>query len=93
MNLKMVELKLEMTKELSKIEKNSSDLHGKVNVLGDALAKSVEYNTIYSTTLDEKSPKDSKVFSQLEEFFTGVKDSITNVAISYKSYVSLESIL
>ncbi|CAI9260017.1 unnamed protein product [Lactuca saligna] len=65
----MVELKLEMAKDLQMIDKNYSALYGKVDVITDTMAKLVEYNISYSTQLDEKSGKDSKVFTQLEEFF------------------------
>lgn len=67
-NLKVVELKSEMSKEVEKIEKKFSIIHGKVDVIADAIMKLVEYNTSYSYKLDTKTEKDSKVFKKLKEF-------------------------
>lgn len=41
--LTVAELKLEMTKEVEKIEKNYSVLHGKVDVVVEATTNLVEY--------------------------------------------------
>lgn len=67
-NLKVAELKYEMKKEVENIEKNYSIIHGKVDVIADAIMKLVEYNTSYSYKLDTKTEKDSKVFKKLKEF-------------------------
>ncbi|CAI9290329.1 unnamed protein product [Lactuca saligna] len=87
-DLKMVELKLEMAKEVEKIEKNYSVLHGKVYVVVDAIPKLVEYNTTYSTKLDVKSEQNCKVFAKLEEFFSSIKESISKIDLSTQSTVS-----
>ncbi|CAI9288750.1 unnamed protein product [Lactuca saligna] len=81
-NLKVAELKSEMNKGLEKLEKNYSTLHGKVNVIDDAIAKLVEYNTLYSTKLDAKTTQDSKVFEKLEEFLSSLKKSLSKVDLS-----------
>ncbi|CAI9290984.1 unnamed protein product [Lactuca saligna] len=67
-NLKVVELKLEMTKEVEKIEKNYSNLHGKVDVIPNAITMLVEYHNSFSTKLDAKTYRESKAFEKLEEF-------------------------
>lgn len=51
-DLMMDVLKTEMAKEVEKIEKSYYDLHGKLDVVADAIAKLVEYNSAYSTKLD-----------------------------------------
>ena len=91
-DLKMVEFKSEMAKEVEKMEKNYTQLHSKVDVVANAIKKLVEFNTDYSTKRAEKSEKYSHVFAKLEEFLTSIKDSILQVAISNQSSVSQESI-
>ncbi|CAI9271532.1 unnamed protein product [Lactuca saligna] len=65
-DLKMVELKTEMAKEVEKIEKNYYVLHGKFDVILDVIAKMVEYNTSYLTKLDVKTEPHSQFISSIE---------------------------
>ncbi|CAI9267456.1 unnamed protein product [Lactuca saligna] len=81
-NLQVVELKSEMSKEVDKIEKNYSLLHGMDDVNVDAIKKLVEYKNLYSTKLDAKSEQDSKVFEKLEEFLGSLKESRSKVGLS-----------
>ena len=55
MDLKVAELKFEMAKEVEKMENNYNVLHSKVDVIATGIKKLVEFNTDYSTKLDEKS--------------------------------------
>ncbi|CAH1412567.1 unnamed protein product [Lactuca virosa] len=59
-DLQVAELKSEMAKEVEKMEKNDTLLHGKVDVVVDVIAKLVEFNTSYSTTIEVKSDQDCK---------------------------------
>ncbi|CAH1419795.1 unnamed protein product [Lactuca virosa] len=54
-DLQLVKLKLEMAKEVEKMEKNYVVLHSKVDVVADAITTLVEFNTAYSTILEAKS--------------------------------------
>lgn len=91
-NLKVVELKLEMTKEVEKIEKNYSNLHGKVDVIANAITMLVEYHNSFSTKRDAKTDHDSKVFEKLEDLLGSLKESMSKIDISHQSVVSQESI-
>ena len=53
--IKVAKLKSEMSKEVEKIEKNYSILHGNVDVIADAITKLMEYYTSYSTKLEAKT--------------------------------------
>ncbi|CAI9260934.1 unnamed protein product [Lactuca saligna] len=75
-DIKMVELKSEIAKEVEKIEKSYYVIHGKVDVIFDTIAKLVEYNNFYSKKLDEKTEKDSQIFANLE-FLNSIKESIS----------------
>lgn len=92
-NLKVQELKSKISKEMEKIERNYSNLHCKVDVIFDFIAKLVEYNTSYSTKLDVKSESGSKVFDNLEEFLSGIKESVSQDVLSNQSSVSQENIV
>ncbi|CAH1447373.1 unnamed protein product [Lactuca virosa] len=87
-SLKVVELKSEITKEVAKLEQAYSTLHGKVDVISDVVAKLVEYNTSYSTKLDAKTEQDSKVFENMEEFMSSLKESLSKLHLSQQYYVS-----
>ncbi|CAI9302880.1 unnamed protein product [Lactuca saligna] len=78
-DLKMAEIKLEMATEVEKMEKKYTLLHRKVDVIATAITKLVEFNIDYSTKLEEKSEKDSRVFVKLEEFLSSIKESILKV--------------
>lgn len=65
-DLKVAELKLEMAKEVVKMEKIYTMLHSKVDVVADAITKLVDFNTDYVTKLEAKQEKDSQVFTKLE---------------------------
>ena len=78
----MPDLKEEMEKEVEKLEKSHYVLHGKVDIVADAIGKLVEYNFSYSTKLDLKTESDSKVFEKPEEFLSNIKESISNAAPS-----------
>ena len=51
-------------KEMENLEKNYSILHGKVDVIFEAIMKLVEYHTSFLTKLDAKLDQDSKVFEK-----------------------------
>lgn len=91
-DLKVVELKSEIAKEVEKVDKNYDVLHSKVDVIADAIAKLVDFNTNYSTKLEAKSVKDSYVFAKLEEFLSSIKETILKVDLSNQSSISQESI-
>ncbi|CAI9290566.1 unnamed protein product [Lactuca saligna] len=81
LDLKVTELKTEMAKEAEKIGKSYSILYGKVDVVVNAIAKLVAYNTGYSTKRDVKTETDSKVFAKLREFSSSIKESISKVGL------------
>ena len=56
--LKVVELKYEMSKVVAKLELNYSNLHSKMDVIVDAIKKLVEYNSLFSTTLEAQTTSD-----------------------------------
>ncbi|CAI9282985.1 unnamed protein product [Lactuca saligna] len=87
-NLKVAELKPEMTKKVENLESNYSLLHGKVDVIADSITKLVEYHTSFSTKFDAKLDQDSKVFRKLEEFLGSLKESMSKINLSKKSFVS-----
>lgn len=78
----MPDLKEEMEKEVEKLEKSHYVLHGKVDIVADAIANLVEYNSVYSTKLDAKIKSNSEVFKKLEKFLSSVKESISQAALS-----------
>lgn len=90
-NLKVEELKSEMSKEVAKIKKNYATLHDKVDVIADAIKKLVEYYTSITTKLDAKTETYSKVFAKMEEFLGGLKESISKIDTFHSSLVSQES--
>ncbi|CAH1422081.1 unnamed protein product [Lactuca virosa] len=92
-NLTVAELKPEMTKEVEKIEKNYSVLHGKVDVVADSITKLVEYNTSYSTKLNAKTEHDSKVFNKLEEFLSSIKDTLLQVSFTITSTTTTSKLI
>ncbi|CAH1453479.1 unnamed protein product [Lactuca virosa] len=81
-DLQVVALKSEMVKEVEKMEKNYTVLHNKIDVVADAIAKLVEFNTAYLTKLEANSEQDSKVFTKLEEFLSSIQESISKVDLS-----------
>ncbi|CAI9261307.1 unnamed protein product [Lactuca saligna] len=58
-DFKVAELMYEIAKEVGKMEKNYTLLHSKVDVVATAITNLVEFNTDYSTKLEEKSEKDT----------------------------------
>ncbi|CAH1416916.1 unnamed protein product [Lactuca virosa] len=66
-DLKIVELKFELSKEVQKMEKNYTLLHGKVDVNVTVVTKLVEFNSEYMNKLEVKSEKDSQVFKKMEK--------------------------
>ncbi|CAI9278664.1 unnamed protein product [Lactuca saligna] len=64
----------------------------KVDVVADAIAKLVEYNTSYSTKRDAKTELGSQVFAKLEEFLSSIKESISKADLLNRSSISQESI-
>lgn len=92
LDLKMMDLKAEMAKEVEKLEKSHFVLHGKVDIVADVIVKLVEYNYDYSTKLDVKTTSDSKVFEKLEEVLSSIKESVSQFALSNQSFVSQEAI-
>ncbi|CAI9265557.1 unnamed protein product [Lactuca saligna] len=87
-DLKMVKLKSEIAKEVDKMEKNYNVLYRMVNIVSTTIKKRVEFNTDYSIKLEEKSEKDSQVFTKQEEFLTSIKESISKADLSNQSSVS-----
>ncbi|CAH1433898.1 unnamed protein product [Lactuca virosa] len=61
-DLKVVELKSEMSKEVQKMEQKYSLLHSKDDVLATAITNLVEFNIEYSHKLEANSEKGSHVF-------------------------------
>lgn len=90
--LKVVELKYEMSKVVAKLELNYQNLHSKMDVIVDAIKKLVEYNSLFSTTLEAKTTSDQKVFYKLEEFQGSLKESLSKLDLSQQSTVSQDSI-
>ncbi|CAI9278669.1 unnamed protein product [Lactuca saligna] len=88
MDQKMDELKSELDNEVEKMEHNYTLLHNKVDVVATAITKLVEFNTDYSTKLEEKLEKDSQVFEKIEEFLSSIKETILKVDLSNQSSVS-----
>ncbi|CAI9266319.1 unnamed protein product [Lactuca saligna] len=90
-NLKVEALKFEMSKEVAKIEQNYSSLHGKVDIIVDAIKKLVEYYTFFSTKLDAMTETYSKLFAKMEEFLESLKESMSKINLSHSSSISQES--
>ena len=90
--LKVVELKSKMSKEVPKMEQNYTFLHGKVDVIVISITKLVESNNRYLNKIEWKSQKDSQVFEKMEEFLSSIKESISKDAISNQSTISQDSI-
>ncbi|CAH1453072.1 unnamed protein product [Lactuca virosa] len=74
-DLQVAELKSEM-------EKIFIVFHSKVDVVVDAIAKLVEFNTAYSTKVEEKPEQDSKVSTKLVEFLSSIKETISKDDLS-----------
>ena len=75
-NVKVAELKSEMSKEVAKLDQNYSTLQTKVDVIVDVVMKVVEYFNSLSTKIDSKIETDSKVFAKLDEILVSLKESI-----------------
>lgn len=58
-DLKVAELKFELSKEVNKMEQNYSLLHSTVDFITTAITKLVEFNIEYLNKLEVKSEKDS----------------------------------
>lgn len=91
-NLKVVELKLDMTNTVENIENSYFIHHGKVDVIVDAIIKLVEYNILFSTKLEAKTDTYSKVFEKLLEFLGSLKEYLSKLELSQQSDVYHESI-
>ncbi|CAI9260873.1 unnamed protein product [Lactuca saligna] len=76
-DLMVAELKSEMAKEVENKKKNYTLLDSKVNFVATTIINLVEFNTDYSTKLEEKSEKDYRVIVKLEVFLTSIKESIS----------------
>lgn len=90
--LKMEDLKSDMSKGMEKIELNYSSLRSKVNVLAEVVKNHVEYNTLFLTKLEAKTETNSKIFDKIEEFLESLKECSTKLDLFQQTFVSLDSI-
>ncbi|CAH1427164.1 unnamed protein product [Lactuca virosa] len=60
-DLKVAEIKSDMSKEVEKIEKNYTLLHSKVDVVATAITKLFDFNTEYSNKLEVMLEKYSQI--------------------------------
>ncbi|CAI9302167.1 unnamed protein product [Lactuca saligna] len=63
------------------------DLHGKVYFYSGVITRLVEFNTEYTKQFEDKSEKDAKVFEKLEEFVSGIKETLSKVYLSNQSHL------
>ncbi|CAI9265623.1 unnamed protein product [Lactuca saligna] len=92
LDLKVAKLKSLMLEEAKKLEENYMLLHGKVDIISTAITRLVEFNE-YTNQFQTKYEKDEKVFEKVEEFVSGIKDTLLKVDLSNQSHISQESIL
>lgn len=65
-NQKVEALMSEMSNKVSKMDQTHLSLHGKIDVIVDAIKKLMEYYTSFTTKFDTKTEADSKVVTKLE---------------------------
>lgn len=67
------------------MDENQNLLHDKVDVISSVVTQLVEFDIEYMNQLAAKSEKDSKVFDQLEDFSSGIKESMSKVDLSQQT--------
>ncbi|CAI9288672.1 unnamed protein product [Lactuca saligna] len=92
-DLRIVELKSELLKEVQKMEQNYILLYGKVDVITTAITKLVEFNSEYTNKLEAKSEKDTQMFEKMEEFLSSIKESLSKSNIKSEIAPILDLVL
>lgn len=91
-DLKVAEIQSLMSKEVKQLEENYNLLHSKVHVIVGAVTCLVKFNNEYTKQLQANSEKDEKAFEKVEDFLSGIKDSLSRVELSNQSTSSQKSI-
>ncbi|CAI9283169.1 unnamed protein product [Lactuca saligna] len=84
-------VKLVFLKELQ-FNPEEEDIPNSIIMSAGATTRLVELNKDYSKDLKDKYEKDDKVFEKVEEFLSGIKDTLSKVDLSNQSSISQESI-
>ncbi|CAI9262773.1 unnamed protein product [Lactuca saligna] len=89
-NLNIQELHEDVTNEIATVDKNSSTLHNKVDVIVDAVAKAVELYSSLVLKFDNKARMDVTSFGNVDRLLQELKDLMSKYYSSKTSIVSPE---
>lgn len=78
-NLKVTELKTDMTKQVANLDQNYLTLHTNIDVIAATVTKIVESYNSTSTKFNAKIESDSKVFTMMEDFLGSLKESLSKL--------------
>lgn len=90
--LKVSELKALISKEVMMMEENYNLLHGKVDVIVSAITRQVEFNNEYTKQFEARSEEDKKMFEKMEEFLSGIKETLSKFDLLNQWIISQESL-